>query len=109
MPLFRKDFSVFRPKERTIQVPPVAGTPSPSIAEPPPSPRPFKRAVVTYHSTLLLLDKCNLPQEPKSYWSGEVVEETPSSRNERGRTVFDPESKARIAHGRLAREARRRT
>ena len=66
------------------------------------------RPQVTYHSTLLLLERANLPQEPRGYWASKQVEETPSSRNAKGRPIFDPETPARIAQRKLARETRTR-
>lgn len=61
---------------------------------------------MTYHSTLLLLESANLPQEPPGHWTGKLMMETPSSRNANGRPVFDPETPARMAQRKLARETR---
>ncbi|KAF8251660.1 hypothetical protein K440DRAFT_71421 [Wilcoxina mikolae CBS 423.85] len=115
MPLFRKDFSIFSTREKRIQVPPQYAAPSTTIVVPPtphqlppPPPQPSKRPEITYHSTLFLLDKLGLAQEPIGYWDGKIVEEIPSSRNSKGRPVFDPETRARRAQQLLARDANAR-
>jgi len=121
MPLFRKDFSIFGTKEKTIKYPPIIQTPAsepppaPASAAPPPPPArqsmppPPLRKEIAHHSTLLLLDKYDLPQEPPGYWNNKDVLETPSSKDEHSRrTVFDPESCARSAQNRYRREIRKR-
>lgn len=72
-------------------------------------PPPPLRKEIVHHSTLLLLDKYDLPQEPPGCWDNKDVLETPSSKDEHSRrTVFDPESRARSAQNRYRREIRKR-
>ncbi|KAI5847531.1 hypothetical protein BZA05DRAFT_447017 [Tricharina praecox] len=103
MLLFRKDKTAKAPPK--IQTPPKEPAPAP----PPPSRQsmPPPRREVVHHSTLLLLDKFELPQQPRGYWDNKEVFETPSSKDEHSRrTVFDPESSARPVQNRYRREIR---
>jgi hypothetical protein len=59
---------------------------------------------ITHHSTLLLLEKHGLPQVPRGYWDRKTVSETPPTRNERFRVVFEPESAVRQAENQIRRD-----
>lgn len=67
-----------------------------------------QRPEIVHHSTLLLLEKNGLSQEPRGYWDGKMIFETPPSKNEKGRSVFEPESAARQAENRQRRVIKKR-
>lgn len=107
-------FSIFGAKEKTTSSrPPSIITPTPQSPPPPPpvqskAPAVPQRPEIVHHSTLLLLEKNGLSQEPRGYWDGKMIFETPPSKNEKGRSVFEPESAARQAENRQRRVIKKR-
>jgi hypothetical protein len=112
MPLFSRNSIFGGVKDKPASRPPsIIATPQ----SPPPPPKRAQtlpaipqRPEIVHHSTLHLLEKLGLRQEPQGYWDEKLIFETPPSRNERGRRVFDPESASRQAEVRQRREIRKR-
>lgn len=105
MPVFKKDFSIFNTKKKTL--PPHPSLQQSSQPSPPPQlqlpvPSAVQRGIV-HHSSLLLLQRNGMAQEPKGLWDDKEIYETPPRRAPGQRPFFDPESPARRFESRQIR------